>query len=372
MKISVFSAFFPFRGGIAQFNARLVDELSKKHQVSTFTFKQQYPKFLFPGKTQFVDLKENTDVIAASRIVSTFNPFSYFAGAKKIERSTPEVFITNYWMTFFGPFMGLMGRRLKNKSKRIAILHNLVPHEKRFFDNWFNRYFLKHYDGFIVLSEAVKNDLLLMKPTAKFLHIEHPLYDHFGEKLPRQNAKEKLGIDQNKKTLLFFGIIRDYKGLDNLIQAMSLLSDDYQLVIAGEVYGDALKYDELITSSGKSKNIYFFNQYIADNEVSFYFSAADLCVLPYRTATQSGITAISHYFEIPVLATNVGGLKETIAHGKTGYVIEKSDPIQLAEGIESFFVQTNISELQINIRQLKIARSWETFASQLVDFSKLV
>lgn len=369
MKISIFSAFYPFRGGIAQFNARLVEELVKKNEVSTFTFKKQYPNFLFPGKTQYVESLVNTDAVPASRIVSAFNPFSYFSASKRIKRSSPEIFITNYWMTFFGPFMGWFGRSLKNKSKRIAILHNLIPHEKRFFDQWCNRYFLKHYDGFVVLSEAVKQDLLLMKPDAKFLLIEHPLYDHFGEKMSSDAAIKKLGIEENKKIVLFFGIIRDYKGLDNLIKAMSILSDDYQLVIAGEVYGDAAQYDELIASTGKSESIYFFNQYIADDEVNLYFSAADLCVLPYRTATQSGITAISHYFDVPVLATNVGGLKETIEHKKTGFIIEKSDPTQLAEGINSFFNETDPQELKLSIQQLKKERSWETFTSELLLFS---
>lgn len=371
MKISIFSAFYPFRGGIAQFNTRLAKELKKEHEISCFTFKKQYPDFLFPGKTQFVDEK-SIDPTHAQRIVSTFNPFTYFSASKRINESSPSLFITNYWMTFFGPFMGFLAKKQGKQVKKIAILHNLVPHEKRFFDTFFNRYFVKNYDGFVVLSNAVKNDLLHLKPTAKFLRIEHPLYDHFGEKLNPLEAKKALGINENRTTLLFFGIIRDYKGLDNLIQAMQLLPDNFQLVIAGEVYGDVRKYTELIAASGKSESIYFFNQYIADEEVHRFFSVADLCVLPYRTATQSGVTAIAHFFNIPVLATNVGGLKETIQHLVTGYIIEHSDPKEIASGIINYFHTHDSEKTQYALNQLNKERSWENFARQLLAFSSKI
>lgn len=371
MKISIFSAFYPFRGGIAQFNARLTKELVKENTVKTFTFKKQYPNFLFPGKSQFVDSIVNSDPVKADRIVSTFNPFTYFSAAKKIKRSQSDVFITNYWMTFFGPFMGIFGKYTKG-MKRIALVHNLVPHEKRFFDVWFNRFFVKQYDGFVVLSEAVKKDILDIAPTAKVLMMEHPLYDHFQDKMNQEQAKIELNVDPMKKTLLFFGIIRDYKGLDNLILAMEHLGDDYQLIIAGEVYGDRQKYADLIEQSSKKNAIYFFNQFISDDEVHRYFSAADLCVLPYRSATQSGVTAISHYFELPVLATNVGGLKETITHGKTGWIIEQSEPSQISDGITTFFTETNSQQVNLALKALKEERSWSQFASKIIDFSTLL
>jgi len=369
MKISIFSAFYPFRGGIAQFNARLAQELVKEHTIKTFTFKKQYPQFLFPGKSQFVDSSVSSDPVKAERIVSTFNPFTYFAAAKKIKGSESDVFITNYWMTFFGPFMGIFGKYAKG-MKRIALVHNLVPHEKRFFDSWFNRFFVKQYDGFVVLSEAVKNDILALAPNAKILFMEHPLYDHFEAKLEQTQAKKELKLHSDKKTLLFFGIIRDYKGLDNLIAAMEHLNDDYQLLIAGEVYGDDHKYLDLIDQSSKKESIFLFNQFIADSEVHRFFSAADLCVLPYRTATQSGVTAISHYFELPVLATNVGGLNETIAHGETGWIIEKSEPRLIAQGISMFFNETNKQQVKSSLVELKEERSWSQFASKIIDFSR--
>lgn len=369
MKISIFSAFYPFRGGIAQFNTRLSKELAKENTIQTYTFKKQYPNFLFPGKSQFVDSEINPDPVKAERIVSTFNPFTYFSAARKIKESRADLFITNYWMTFFGPFMGIIGKRNKG-MKRVALVHNLVPHEKRFFDTWFNRFFVKHYDGFVVLSDAVRNDILKLVPDAKVLFMEHPLYDHFNDKMEQDKAKNHLKIDADKKTLLFFGIIRDYKGLDNLILAMDQLDDNYQLIIAGEIYGDASNYLKLIEQSSRKESIFLFNQFIADEDVHLYFSAADLCVLPYRSATQSGVTAISHFFEVPVMATNVGGLKETITHSKTGWIIEESQPSLISKGINEFFSQTKPVEIQVEISELKKQRSWSNFAREMLRFSR--
>lgn len=375
MRISIFSAFYPFRGGIAHFNDRLVKELEKKHDVATFTFKKQYPNFLFPGKTQFEESGSASNVKNAKRIVSTFNPLTYLRAANEIRASKPDVFITNYWMTFFAPFMAVFGRKLKGKSTRVAILHNFLPHERRFFDKSFNRKLVKNYDGFVVLSEAVKGDLMEMMPNALVLKVEHPLYDHFGEITTKDVALERLTskfglkkFDKTKRTLLFFGLIRDYKGLDNLILAMTILPSNYQLIIAGEVYGDERKYLDMIEASGRSGNIHFVNSYITDSEVSPFFVVADLCVLPYKSATQSGITAIAQYLETPVLTTNVGGLKETVEHEKTGFIVEKSDPGLIASGIEQFFLQCNSDEVKKNIQVVKQERSWERFSEQFINF----
>lgn len=367
MKISIFSAFYPFRGGIAQFSDRLVEELRKKNDVTPFTFRKQYPHFLFPGKTQLVE-KLVPEKVSAKSIVSTFNPFTYFKGARLVRQSNPEVFLTNYWMTFFGPFMTFFAIRLNRKVKKIALVHNLVPHEKRFFDRFFNKLFLSRYDAFVVLSEAVKKDILALKPHAQILQLQHPLYDHFGDKIDKADAQRQFGLQPKKKTLLFFGLIREYKGLDNLILAMKLLPDDYQLLIVGEVYGDEQVYRRLIRGSGREKDIVFENKYVSDEEVSTYFSAADLCVLPYRSATQSGITAIAHFLETPVLTTDVGGLRETVEHSKTGYIVATSDPELIAQGIVDFFNICDPVLIQSEIQVVKKDRSWEKFCQDLEDF----
>jgi glycosyltransferase involved in cell wall biosynthesis len=364
-RISIFSAFHPFRGGIAQFNERLVIELLKENEVQTFTFKKQYPDFLFPGTTQFVASKNKG--LVAQRIVSTFNPFTYFSGAKKIKQSKPTIFIVNYWMPIFAVFTALFSIFLPKKIKKIALVHNLIPHEKRFIDAFLNRLFLSQYSHFIVLSKAVEQAILSIQPTATIKHIQHPWYDHFGEKIDKQQAKQQLGVSLEKKTLLFFGLIRDYKGLDVLLKSFNQLSEDYQLIIAGEVYGKTEKYNQLIMKSANTA-IYFFNQYIPDDEVAIYFSAADVCILPYKSATQSGITATSFHFEVPLIASNVGGLAEAIENGKTGIIVPPNDEKALILAIEDVFAQGKVEIFQENIRDEKSKNSWVNFSKELINF----
>lgn len=369
MKISIFSAFYPFRGGIAQFNARLFRVLEKEHEVSAFTFKKQYPDFLFPGTSQYVDDKDPADAIPVKRIVSTFNPFTYFRAARIIKKSEPAIFITNYWMSFFGIFMGLLASRQSKKTKKIAIIHNLIPHESRFFDKWFNAFFIKRYDGFVVMSESVENDLLLMKPDAKYIRLNHPWYDHFGGAISCSEARQQLQIHPDKKTILFFGLIRDYKGLDLLVEAFSNLSDDYQLLIAGEVYSNLKKYQDQIQSSKVKERIFFFNKYIPDTEVALFFSAADVCVLPYRTATQSGVTAIAFHFELPMIVTDVGGLKDIVGEDKMGIVVSEPKPELLEKAIVRYFERGMEEKLKKNIQLEKESNSWAKFAESLVLFA---
>lgn len=370
MKISIFSAFYPYRGGIAQFSASLFRSLQKKHEVKAYTFKRQYPNFLFPGTTQFVTEKDKADKIESIRILDFLNPLSYFKTGKVINQSNPTLYISNYWMTFFGPAMGIIARKINRNTKQVSILHNVIPHEKRFFDKPFTRFFLNRTDGFIVMSDAVLNDLLLLKPTAKYIRIDHPIYNHFGDKMDQQIALEKLGISKDKKTLLFFGIIRDYKGLDFLIEAMNDLDDSYQLIVAGEVYGSFEKYEVLIQTSKNKDNIHLFNQYISDDDVPLYFSAADVCILPYRSATQSGITAVSNHFTLPIIATDVGGLRETISHNETGLIVDQPDSKKIGEAIYHYFIHDLKEKFTQNILKENQKKSWDNFTDQLVEFSK--
>ena len=245
MKVSLFSAFYPFRGGIAQFSAMLYRALEKEHEVSAFTFKRQYPNFLFPGTSQFVTDEDNPDVIEAERVLDSINPLTFKSSARKINKTHPDVFISQYWITFFGPCLGGVQRSLKKGTKRICIVHNVIPHEKRFFDKGANRFFLKHNDGFVVMSDAVLKDLLSLKPDAKYLRIDHPVYDQFGAKKTRSLALKTLGLPEDKKYVLFFGFIRAYKGLDLLIESLTSLPEEYHVIVAGEVYGSFDKYEKL-------------------------------------------------------------------------------------------------------------------------------
>ena len=367
MKIAFLSAFYPFRGGIAQFNANLCRELQKEHDVIPFTFKRQYPGFLFPGKTQYISANDSAVPVNSIPVLDTANPLSYRMSARKIEKMEPDVLVMRYWMTYFAPSLGSVAGYFKKRAcPVVSILDNVTPHEQHFFDKPLTTWFLKQNSGFLVMSQSVRDDLLSLHPDARYVLKEHPLYNHFGEKTDKRIACKKLGLDPEKKNLLFFGLIRDYKGLDLLISAMSLLDESYQLVIAGESYGDFGKYRQAIESSPAYSRIKVLNRYIDDDEVPRLFSAADLLVAPYRSATQSGVIPVAYHFDVPVIATDVGGLKESIERAGTGLVCLPAVE-SLSESIQEFFRSNN--EIFItNIQKEKKALSWETFAGALTGF----
>lgn len=371
MKIAYLSTFYPLRGGIAQFNASLYRAFENEHSIKAFTFKRQYPDLLFPGKTQYVGENDLADPIESLEILDTINPFSYYKTAKKISEFQPDLILMKYWMSFFGPSLGTVIKQVKKKNpatKVITILDNVIPHEKRFFDDAFTKYFLKQNDGFVVMSDKVKQDLLSFQPNAKILEKEHPIYNHFGAKIPIQEAKAKLNIPKEKKVLLFFGFIRDYKGLSILLDAMALLPDDYLLIVAGEVYGSFEKYQAQIDALGISSKVLLHNDYISDKEVPLFFSASDVCILPYISATQSGITYISYHFDLPIIATDVGGLKEIVHHNNTGLIVDNSEKELLKKSILTYFEKDLKKSFNKNIKNLKNNLSWENFANAIANF----
>lgn len=370
MKIAMLSTFYPFRGGIAQFNANLYEVLKKENEVLAYTFKRQYPNFLFPGKTQYVTPDDNARPIESIQMLDTANPLTYFKTARQINREKPDILIMKYWMSYFAPSLGTVANKVrKNGTKAITVLDNVIPHEQKFFDKPLTTWFLKQNDGFIAMSESVQNDLLSLYPKAKSILKPHPLYNHFGDKVEVIKARKSLEIDPNKKTILFFGLIRDYKGLDLLIDAVSMLDDSYQLIIAGETYGSFDKYGEHIKKANNPGRIKVFNRYISDNEVPLFFSAADVCVLPYRSATQSGITSIAYHFELPLIATNTGGLKESIEKPGVGLMIPEISASSIAETIEQFFNKDR-NIFTSNIQKEKSFLTWEHFAETLLSFAK--
>lgn len=370
-RIALFSAFYPYRGGIAQFSANLYRALEQEGQDPVaFTFKRQYPDFLFPGKTQKVESGDNADPIPAKRVLDSANPLTYRFAAKEIAATHPDLIISQYWMTYFAPSTGALHKYLgKRNIKRISILHNVVPHEKRFYDERANRYFLKQNEGFVVMSDAVLTDLLLFQPNAKYLRIDHPAYSHFGEGISRDNALEILKLDKNKKYILFFGFIRKYKGLDVLIDALKDLSQEYHLIVAGEAYGSMKEYEDQIELAGLKDRIHLYNEYIGDDQVKIYFSASDVCVLPYRSATQSGITAIANHFCLPVIATDVGGLKEVITSGTDGLIVEHADPHLIGNAIKRYFQDGLKEQFVSKLTSDRENKSWDNFARSLLDFA---
>ena len=369
MKIAILSCFYPYRGGISQFNACLYDELSRNNIVKAFNFSRQYPEFLFPGKTQFVTADDEAVPIESDSLLDTANPFTYISTYRAIRDWKPDVLIVRYWMSYFAPSLGYITRRMKKHCKVISILDNVVPHEQRIFDTPLTKYFLTGSTGHITLCEAVSKDLLRLKEDARYTVIQHPLYSHFGKKKERSEVENKLGLTPGKKNILFFGLIRKYKGLDILLEAFDKLPEDYQLIIAGEPYGSFAPYQEIIDRiSGKDRVIKVL-KYIKDSEVTDYFSAADLAVLPYRSATQSGISSVAYHFEVPMIVTDVGGLKETIGDRGTGLVVNEGTPEAIRKEIERYFGDPAIAEECIaNIRMEKERLSWKGFAERLIGF----
>lgn len=370
MKIAILSCFYPYRGGISQFNACLYGELGKEHVVRAFNFKRQYPDFLFPGKTQYVTADDEAVPVESISLLDTANPFTYAATLKAIRDWKPDLLIVRYWMSYFAPSLGFITRHMKKHCTVISILDNVIPHEPHFFDRPFTKYFLKGSHGHITLCEAVAKDLLEIDPGARYKVIQHPLYSHFGKKTERKEAEKKLGLVPGMKNILFFGLIRDYKGLDILIDAFKGLGKEYQLIIAGEPYGSFSKYQDQIDGSGCKDRIHTFLHYIRDSEVKDYFSAADVTVLPYRSATQSGISSISYHFEVPMIVTDVGGMKETVGDKGTGLLADGCNADAIRRAILKYFGDTDIQEqCKTEIRKEKERLSWSSFCRQLTDFS---
>lgn len=368
MRIAYLSTFYPFRGGIAQFNADLYEELARNHEVKAFTFTRQYPSFLFPGKTQYVTPEDKAKVIDSEAVLDTANPFSWFSAARRIASWKPDLLIMKYWMSYLAPSLGTTARLLRQKGiPSVTILDNVIPHESRFFDKPFSRWFLRQNSGCVAMSEAVLKDLLALAPDKPCILQPHPLYDHFGEKIGKADARQRLRLDPDRKTLLFFGLIRDYKGLDLLIDAMPMLGAEYQLVIAGESYGSFERYEQQIAASGCADRIRVFNRYIGDEEVPVFFSAADLCVLPYKSATQSGITAIALHFDLPLAATPVGGLAESIEKPGIGVMADGISAEALARAVRSFCA-AGPDAFTARIRAVKSSLTWPVFSERILDF----
>ena len=367
MKIVLVGPFPPFRGGISDLNAALADHLSKRHEIHAINFTTQYPKVLFPGKTQFKkgDPAQEIDSI---RCLSSINPFSWRKTAYKIIDIEPDLVLFRFWLPFFAPAFSGVAKKIRKYSDAtiMVICDNIIPHEERLLDTRLTKRFFGFIDSFIVLSKKVENELLSFVPEAKYKYSPHPIYSIFNNTLSKEQAKAELKL-ATKKVLLFFGLIREYKGLDILINAMEKIKtelEDYTLLIVGECYENENKYTELIKKAGITDNVKCHYSFIPDNEVGKYFSAADVVVLPYKTASQSGIVQIAYHFDTPVIVSNVGGLPEIVDEGKTGYCVEPNSNA-FAKAIKAFYENDNISEMNSNISEYKSQFSWDAMVKAI-------
>ncbi len=306
-------------------------------------------------------------------IIDSINPLNWYSVGKKIQKDAPDLIIYKYWMPFFAPCFGLINQIAKNnkKTKSLVICDNVIPHEKRLGDISLTKYFFNTVDYFVLMSGSVKNDLFTIKASAKHKLLFHPVYSNFGEIVNKDEAKKKLNISKSKN-ILFFGFIRKYKGLDTLIEAASLLKEkmDIGIIVAGEFYDNEQKYRDLIKEKSVENQLYLFNDFIPTSEVKYYFSAADVVVLPYKDATQSGIVQIANNFAKPIIATNIGGLGEVIKNGETGYLVERENPKQLADVIIKFYAENKEQDFVENVKKELDKFSWQKFADGLIELTQ--
>ena len=366
-RIALLSTFHPYRGGIAQFGARLYRELeSAGHEVRAWNFKRQYPSVLFPGKTQLVPEGDLADAIPNERTLDSIGPLSWFNTGNAIQAWEPDVLVMKYWMPFLAPALGTAARRVKS-ARKVVSLDNVTPHEPRPGDRQLNRYFLNSCDAFMAMSQAVADDVKGFRPNAPLQVQPHPVYDHFALAPPKAAACQQLGLDPDLPVFLFFGFIRDYKGLDVLLEATAQLERPVQVLIAGEVYGAFDRYQALIDAHPHKAHIHLYNRYIADAEVPPFFGAADACVLPYRSATQSGIAAIALQLGTPMISTRIGGLHEYIADGVDGMLVPAADPNALAGAMHTYLDQGLSTPFRHALATKREAFSWRAYCNSLLS-----
>ncbi|MFM1929532.1 MAG: hypothetical protein RL387_860 [Bacteroidota bacterium] len=360
---------WPLRGGLAAFDEKLAITFNNKGIPSTIeTFSLQYPQFLFPGKTQYREEAAPVGILINVSI-NSINPLNWIKVGLKLKKAAPSLIIVRYWLPFLAPCLGTICRiaRLNKHTKVIAIVDNMIPHEKRLGDVFFTNYFANGVDGFLTMSDKVKNDVKTFsnKPTVLS---PHPIFDHLGNPISKDIARKNIGIDVSTKLILFFGFIRKYKGLDLLLRAMSnsaVKTNNIELLIVGEFYEDASPYFDLIKELNLEDRVHIKEGFVADDQVKDYFCSADFIIQPYRNATQSGVTPLAYHFEKPMLVTNVGGLADTVPNNQVGIVVSPN-PEAIADGIialydkgESFYIP------QIKMEKQKY--TWEQMADNFLN-----
>lgn len=360
-KVIIIGPGHPLRGGLATFNQRLAKEfIGSGNDCSIYSFSLQYPSFLFPGTTQYSS-EPAPENLAIKSVINSINPFNWIKIGNRLKKERPDLIIVRFWLPFMGPALGTILRQVqKNKhTKIICIADNIIPHEKRFGDKPFTKYFLKSCDAFITMSEKVMSDLRIFQPTKPALLVSHPLYDNFGAIISKEEAREKLGVGAQESIILFFGFIRKYKGLDLLFEAMAdkrIKKAGIKLLVAGEFYEDAKPFHEQIENLGIKDQLILRTDFIQDSEVKNYLCAADAVIQPYRNATQSGVTPLAYHFEKPMVVTNVGGLPSLVPDRKVGLVVEPN-PQAIADGILEFY-QLGESYFIPHLRNEKQKYSW--------------
>lgn len=329
--------------------------------VRIYSFSLQYPSFLFPGTTQYSDSPppESLDIVT---VVNSINPFNWWVVGRRLRAEAPGLVITRFWLPFMGPCLGTILRlaRRGGRTRVVAITDNAIPHERRPGDRLFTRFFFGAVDGFVAMSHQVEADIHKLAPRKPVAYIPHPIFDNYGPPAGRAESLAHLGLPPAPGYLLFFGFIRAYKGLGLLLQAMAderIRALGLKLLVAGEFYEDEAPYRELISRNGLEGQVILRNEYIPNEEVRYYFGAANLAVQPYLSATQSGISQLAFHFDKPMVVTRVGGLPEIVRDGREGYVVEVSEQA-IADAVVDFFQHVREQDMVAGVREGKKRFSW--------------
>lgn len=358
-KIAIIGPNYPYRGGNSLFIGHLCIALQEKFELLIINYSLLYPEILFPGKTQFDKSNEVMDGIRqlkTHRILNSINPISWYNTAKKIKEFNPDLVVVDWWQPFFGPchfgVLSLLGSNYKDRI--LFITENVISHESRFIDKILTKIGLAKASKFLVLSNKVQDDIKSLFPTKSIFKSELPIYDCYdnNKSLNKSELRSKFGFNNSDKVLLFFGYIRHYKGLDILIESLKILrSEDksYKLLVAGESYENEKIYLDLISEYKLESAVHMENKFISNEDVGVYFYASDVAVLPYRSATQSGILNMAYGFNKPVVITNVGGLAEFVVEDQTGVIVNESSPVSIANGIKKFFQLNQTIDFHKNI-----------------------
>lgn len=361
---------YPLRGGLASYDERLAREFNHQSWNSIiYTYSLQYPNFLFPGTTQYSTEPKPED-LKIKVCINSVNPLNWIKVGNELSQFKPDIIVVRYWLPFMGPCLGTILRRVKknNHTKIICIADNIVPHESRPGDKAFTNYFLRPIDAFITMSDKVMADLhqFVKSPKAKF--VQHPLYDNFGEKIDKLEARKILNLPSDSKIVLFFGFIRRYKGLDLLLQSIPLIKNSQiKILIAGEYYEDKTMYEEIIKSNSIESKVILHTDFIPDSQVKYYLSCADVVIQPYRNATQSGVTPLAYHFEVPMIVTNVGALPSLVPDKEVGLVCNP-DSESIANSIDEFYKYPSTHWLPF-IQSEKKKLSWSTLFNTIVSLS---
>lgn len=371
MRIVLIGTAFPLRGGIAHYIALLYKNLKKKgHTVKVLSFKRQYPSIFFPGKTQKDEGKELIS-IESTPLLDSVDPLTWIKAFFWLKKVHPKLLIFKYWMPFFAPCYAVIAFFSKTflHTKTLYILDNVIPHERRRGDRILSTIGLKFIDFFIVQSKSVLRDLLEFRPESVYKEVPHPVYDIFPPSLSKKEAKKILGISDDR-VILYFGFIRNYKGLTFLIKAMPLILDalKVKLLICGEFYEGREETLKLIKELKIKDQVIVYDRFISNEEVGNYFCASDLVVLPYVTATQSGIVQIAYHYDKPVVVTSVGGLPEVVKNEKCGFVVSPKDSEAIADSVKRFYREDRETMFVKNVKTEKLKYSWDRMTEAIEDF----